>query len=340
MTEGEGPGRTEHVLLSLVVPLYNERETLPELFRRIGAVLSEIGEPAEVIFVDDGSSDSTPEYCRSRAAEDRRTKLVRLSRNFGHQAAISAGLDYSRGAAVVILDGDLQDPPEVIPEFLRLWRQGYDVVYAVRRNRAEGWLKRSAYSTFYRLLLRVSSVEIPRDSGDFALMDRRVVDLLLRMPERNRFLRGLRSWVGLRQVGLEVDREPRAAGAPKYTLSKLRGLAMDGFISFSYVPLRLATRFGFLISGAAFLYALWVVVRRLLWGTMVPGFAALIVVIALLGGIQLITIGIMGEYIGRIYDEVKRRPLYLVAEAVNLSGDTDRALISREASPATVERRL
>lgn len=340
MTEGEGAGRRADILLSLVVPVYNERETLPELFRRIAAVLGEIAEPAEVIFVDDGSSDGTPEYCRNRAAEDSRTKLVRLSRNFGHQAAISAGLDYSRGAAVVIMDGDLQDPPELIPEFLRLWRQGYDVVYAIRRTRAEGWPKRTAYSAFYRLLARVSSVEIPRDSGDFGLMDRRVVDLLLRMPERNRFLRGLRSWVGLRQIGVEVDRMPRAAGAPKYTLSKLRGLAMDGLISFSYLPLRLATRFGFLISGAAFLYALWVVVRRLVWGTVVQGFAALIVAIALLGGIQLITIGIMGEYIGRIYDEVKRRPLYLVAETVNLAHDSDRSLTPREASPATIERRL
>jgi len=332
----------ERPVLSIVIPLYNEREGLPELFRRLEAVLGEIPEPAEIICVDDGSHDGTADYCRSRAAEDQRVKLLRLSRNFGHQAAISAGLAHASGDAILVMDGDLQDPPEVIPDLIAKWREGFDVVYVVRRSRPERWTLRAAFWLFYRLLDRVASLKIPRDTGDFALMDRQVVDHLLRMPERNRFLRGLRSWVGLRQTGIDVDRGARQAGEPKYTFSKHYKLAMDGFISFSYIPLRLSTRVGFLISAIAFCYAAWAAIRRIIWGAAFPGFAAIVVVVALLGGIQLITIGVMGEYIGRIYDEVKRRPLYLVAEAVNLSDRTNAStsLPAARRSADTGERRL
>ena len=327
-------------LLSVIVPLHNEESGLHLLVEQLTKVLDGLDMDAEVILIDDGSEDRTAALAGEFAASDSRIKLVVLSRNFGHQAAISAGMDYASGDALVVMDGDLQDPPKEIPRFVAKWREGYDVVYSVRRSRKEGPHKRAAYWVFYRLLRRVSMIEVPPDSGDFGLIDRRVVQLLRQMPERNRFLRGLRSWVGLRQVGVDVDRQVRSAGASKYTLAKLIGLAMDGFISFSYAPLQLATRTGFVVSGLGFLFGAWMIVLRLGWGIEVPGWTSLMVVVVFLGGVQLITTGILGEYIGRIYDEVKRRPLYIVAQTTNLDRDPLPVDSDRRARAEVVERRL
>jgi len=237
--------------------------------------------------------------------------LVELARNFGHQVAISAGLDHARGAGVVIMDADLQDPPEVLPQFIDKLREGHDVVYAIRERRKEGRLKRAAYSAFYRLLRRVANIDIPLDSGDFCIMNRRVVDLLVSMPERNRFVRGIRSWVGLDQVGLAYERHTRYAGKPKYTFRRLLYLALDGLISFSYMPLRMITVLGFGVSALSIILAIFYAVKKLVAGLNPPGFATLVVAIFFLAGVQLTTLGVVGEYIGRIFEEVKRRPLYV-----------------------------
>jgi glycosyltransferase involved in cell wall biosynthesis len=249
---------------------------------------------------------------RQMAEEDRRVVVVDLARNFGHQVAISAGLDHSRGGAVIIMDGDLQDPPEVLPEFVAKWREGYDVVYAIREQRKEGPLMRAAYALFYRALKRVASIDIPLDAGDFCIMDRRVVDLLNGMPERNRFVRGIRSWVGLSQTGLAYERHARHAGKPKYTFTRLLYLALDGMISFSYLPLRLISLAGLGVSLMSILIAIFYTVQKLTVGLSPPGFATLVVAVFFLAGIQLITIGVIGEYVGRIFEEVKARPLYVV----------------------------
>lgn len=326
--------------LSIVIPLYNEEATLPKLFERLDRVLGTLDLDTEIVCVDDGSRDGTADACRRRAEQDSRVKLVRLSRNFGHQAAISAGLDFAGGDAIVIMDADLQDPPEAIPNLVATWREGYEIVYVTRKARSEAWPKRLAYWLFYRVLGRLSDVRIPADSGDFGLMDRRAVQLVRQMPERNRFLRGLRSWVGLRQTALAVERGTRAAGESKYTFAKLRGLAMDGLISFSYAPLKLASRTGLVVSVGSFLFAGWVIALRLGWGIDVPGWASLVVVVLFLGGVQLITIGILGEYVGRIYDEVKRRPLYVVAETANLDVASGSGRAGDAAGSERVERRL
>jgi len=310
----------EHALISVVVPLFNEGENLRELISRLDAALE--GRHYEFMLVDDGSSDDTREQLAKLANRRPEIKVLSLSRNFGHQAAITAGLEHASGDAVVVMDGDLQDPPEAIPGLISRWFEGYDVVYAVRRNRKEGPLKRAAYSGFYRLLKRLSYLDIPLDSGDFALMDRRVVDLLNHLPERNRFVRGIRSWVGFRQVGMEVEREARAAGDPKYTVKMLRRLAFDGIISFSHAPLRIFSSLGLVFSVGSFLSILVVLWIRLFTDMSVPGFASTATLILLLGGVQLLGIGILGEYIARIFDEVKNRPNYIVAERSNLDADT------------------
>ncbi|GIW43734.1 MAG: glycosyl transferase [Candidatus Binatia bacterium] len=303
--------------LSLVVPMYNEEQIVPVFYRRAVAALEQTGVPFEIVFVDDGSQDGTFAALRSLAQRDSRIRVVRFSRNFGHQTAVSAGLHYARGAAVAVIDGDLQDPPEFVPKLYEKLREGYEVVYAVRRSRKENAFKRAAYRLFYRLLQRLSYIDIPLDSGDFAIMDRRVVDELNRMPERNRFVRGIRAWVGFRQVGLEYDREPRFAGESKYSLSKLFKLAYDGLVSYSFVPLRMVTHFGFAVSAVAFGLILYLLVLRVVYGErLVTGWTSTVVVILFLGGIQLLSLGILGEYVGRIFDEVKRRPLYVVRETV------------------------
>jgi polyisoprenyl-phosphate glycosyltransferase len=298
--------------LSVVIPVYNEQENLPPLYERLTVTLDGIGLSYEILFVDDGSRDGSLALLRELERADSRVVLVELARNFGHQVAISAGLDHARGDGVIVMDADLQDPPEVLPRFIAAWRAGNDVVYAVREQRKEGALMRMAYAGFYRLLQRVAQIDIPLDAGDFCIMDRRVVDLLNGMPERNRFVRGIRSWVGLNQVGLPYERQGRYAGAPKYTMSRLIYLALDGLVSFSYLPLRIITVLGFVVSAISILLAVFYTVQRLTIGLSPPGFATLTVAIFFLSGMQLVTIGVIGEYVGRIFEEVKQRPLYVV----------------------------
>jgi dolichol-phosphate mannosyltransferase len=254
-------------------------------------------------------------------ADDPAVKVVNLSRNFGHQAAITAGLDYAKGDVVICMDGDVQDPPEVIPTLVARWRDGHDVVYAVRKSRQEGFLKRGCYAAFYRLLRRLSMISIPLDAGDFALMDRRVVDCLKALPERSRFIRGLRTWVGFRQTGVEYEREKRFAGMPKYTWLKLVNLGVNGLLSFSAIPLRMATAFGFMISFSALLGIIVALYLKLFTDLAIPGWTATVIPILVLGGIQLLSIGILGEYIAQIFDEVKQRPLYLVAGILDAEKD-------------------
>lgn len=304
---------------SVVIPVFNEEENLPELQRRLEVVLRAFGEPYEIIFVDDSSQDKTPSLIKEAARKNLNIKLVRFSRNFGHQAAISAGLDYASGDAIVIMDGDLQDPPEVIPEFIRKWREGYDVVYGIKKKRKEWWGLRLCYLLFYRILRFLSSgTDLPLDSGDFSLISRRAADAIKSMPERNRYVRGLRSWVGFQSVGVPFERGRRYAGESKYNFRKLLRLAYDGIFSFSYAPLRFITGFGFLTSAVSFVAILIVLYFRLFTDKSVPGFASLAIIILFIGGIQLLSLGIIGEYISRIYDETKKRPHYVIEEKVNL----------------------
>jgi len=302
----------ERPVLSVVIPVYNELDNLPVLYQRLSEILKATEPEYELVFVDDGSHDRSVALITEVIELDPRVRLVELARNFGHQVAISAGLDHANGQAVVIMDADLQDPPEMLPQFLAKWREGYDVVYAVRNKRKERWPLRTAYAIFYRLLKRVANIDIPLDAGDFCIMDRRVVDLLNGMPERNRFVRGIRSWVGLDQVGLDYERGARQAGASKYTFSRLVYLALDGLVSFSFVPLRIITVMGFGISFISLCMAVFYAVKKLLVGLNPPGFASLIVSIFFFAGVQLITSGVIGEYVGRTFEEVKRRPLYVV----------------------------
>ena len=308
---GQAEPSTGRPELSVIIPVFNEAENLPTLHGRLTRALVNLGMEYEIVLVDDGSQDQSPDILRRMEAEDQRIVIVEFARNFGHQVAISAGLEQSRGRVVCIMDADLQDPPEVLHTFLAKWREGWEVVYAIRTERKEWWGKRLAYAGFYRLLQRVANIDIPLDAGDFCVMDRRVVDLLVRMPERNRFVRGIRSWVGFKQIGVPYERHARHAGAPKYTFRKLLYLALDGLISFSHMPLRIITLLGFTVSFLSFLVALFYLVKKFTLGTGVPGFTTLVVSIFFLAGIQLVTIGVIGEYIGRISDEVKRRPLYV-----------------------------
>jgi dolichol-phosphate mannosyltransferase len=302
------------VELSAVVPVYNEEGSLAELHRRVTSVLESLAVPYELILVDDGSRDRTPEIVADLCSADPRVRAVHFSRNFGHQAALAAGLQHASGQAVVVLDADLQDPPELITELVARWQEGYQVVYAQRRKRErEGFVKRGAAFLYYRTLKKITRFEIPADTGDFCLMDRTVVDLLNEMPERNRYVRGLRAWVGFRQTAVPFDRPPRFAGEPKYTFAGSFGLAVDGILALSKFPLRVAIYFGLLVSLASFLLGIWYVVQRLLGNAdMVRGWASTVVIVLFLGGVQLLTIGIIGEYLSRIYDEVKGRPLYVV----------------------------
>jgi glycosyltransferase involved in cell wall biosynthesis len=304
--------KTPQPELSLVIPVFNEQENLTLLYQRLCASLEPITASFEILFINDGSQDDSLPILQALAAKDGRICVIDLSRNFGHQVAISAGLDHAGGCGVIIMDADLQDPPEVLPEFIAKWREGYDVVYAIRARRKEAWLKRRLYEVFYRLLQRIANIEIPLDAGDFCIMDRRVVDELNDMPERSRFVRGLRSWIGLRQTGLAYERQARNAGQPKYTFSRLVYLALDGLVSFSFLPLHLITLLGFGVSALSILLAIFYAIKKLTMGLSPPGFATTIVAILFLAGVQLITIGVIGEYVGRIFEEVKHRPLYIV----------------------------
>ncbi len=308
---------------SIVMPVFNEQENLPELHRRLTEVMKGVNETYELVFVDDGSRDQSREMIRQLNQTDPCCKLAGLSRNFGHQRAVSAGLALSNGQAVIVMDSDLQDAPEVIPDFITKWKEGYKVVYAIRRTRKEGFFKQLAYRTFYRILKATSDTDIPLDSGDFSLMDRRVVDLIKRLPEKTRFVRGLRAWVGFNQIGIPVDRDERFQGKPKYNLRQLMFLALSGLMSFSVLPLRFATALGVLVSTLSFLSIIVVIGIRIFTTWSLPGFAATASILLFLGGVQLLTIGVLGEYIGKIFDEVKDRPLFILSETIGLSEDQD-----------------
>ena len=310
------PFRSEQLRLSVVVPVFNEQETLAELYRRLALAVTP-GDAWEIVLVDDGSSDGSWPLMCELAAADPRVRLVRLSRNFGHQAAITAGLDASRGDAVVVIDGDLQDPPELISELVSRWRDGYDVVYAVRTEReGESRLRLLSIAVFYKVMRRVAGGDIPENVGDFRLMSRRVVDALAAMPERARFLRGMTSWVGFRQTGVAYRRDPRYAGASKYPPRKLVRLALDGITSFSTVPIKLVAWIGFALVVVCLGVLVWVLYTRLFTNDAPQGWTSLLVVVLLLGGVQLLSLGVIGEYVARIFDEAKQRPLYFVAETV------------------------
>ncbi len=307
-------------VLSVVVPLYNEEGNVAPLLQRIGGLTERLRGAVdfEIVLVNDGSTDGTLAAIRDEMRRRPHIVLVNLSRNFGHQLAATAGIEIARGDAVVLMDGDLQDPPELVDVFVRKWRQGYDVVYAVRRSRrGESPFKIATARAFYRIIKRLTKVAIPLDTGDFRLMSRRVVEALRRSPERHRFLRGMVSWVGFNQVAIEYDRDVRLTGKTKYPLPKMIRFAMDGITSFSDIPLRFASYFGFTVSAVAFIYALIVVAFKLFSlkpPGYTPGWASTIVAVLFLGGVQLMSLGILGEYLGRVYDEVKGRPLYLISD--------------------------
>jgi dolichol-phosphate mannosyltransferase len=299
-----------------VAPVYNEEETLPAFYRRMTATLESLGEPYELILVNDGSRDGSYALLCELHQQDPRVRVVDFSRNFGHQIAISAGLDYARGQAVIIIDSDLQDPPEVIPQLVERWRSGAEVVYAQRRQRpGETRFKLVTAAAFYRLITRITAVPIPRDTGDFRLLDRHVVDALVAMREHHRFMRGLSAWVGFRQEGVLYDRAERFAGTSKYPLARMVRFSMDAITSFSYVPLQLATTAGFVLSGLSLLGIVVAALLRLA-NVAIQGQATTLILVLFLGGIQLIFLGIIGEYLGRIYDEVRKRPLYLVRDVL------------------------
>ena len=301
--------------LSIVVPLYCEEANIDHLFERLEAVACSLGVTYEIICVDDGSKDNTLVRLVSHHQRNPAIKVVALARNFGKDLALTAGIDHSRGLAVVPIDADLQDPPECIQALMEKWREGYDVVYAKRSARpGETWFKKFSANGFYRIIGRMSQVPIPQDTGDFRLMDRRVVDALKRLPERTRFMKGLFAWVGYKQTYITYDRDPRHSGDTKWNYWKLWNFAIDGIVSFSSTPLKVWSYLGLIISVVAFFYASFLVIRTLLLGIDVPGYASLMVAILFLGGVQLVSLGIIGEYLGRVYEEVKQRPLYLVRE--------------------------
>ena len=304
------------ITYSIIAPIYNEIESLPLLYRRVADVMESTGQPWELILVDDGSTDGSTDNIRELAAADERIRPVIFARNFGHQIAITAGWDYARGDAVVIIDADLQDPPEVILDLAKKWQEGYEVVYAVRAEReGETWFKKFTASMFYRLIYRITDVKIPVDTGDFRLMDRKVVEVLKQMKERHRFPRGMSAWVGFRQIGVEYKRAARHAGVTKYPFKKMLRLALNAITSFSYFPLQVATFFGFLSAGVSILAIPLVAVLRLAGSHFFEGQTTTLISVLFLGGVQLISLGILGEYIGRLYDEAKGRPLYIVRDA-------------------------
>jgi dolichol-phosphate mannosyltransferase len=303
------------ITYSIIAPIYNEFDNLPELYQRVKEVLDSTGESWEFVLVDDGSTDGSTERIRELAAQDKTVRPVIFARNFGHQIAVTAGLDYSRGQAVVIIDADLQDPPEVILELIKKWKEGYEVVYAVRAEReGESWFKLFTASLFYRLIYRITDVKIPLDTGDFRLIDRKIVDVMNRMREKHRFLRGMAAWVGFKQIGVNYKRAARHAGVTKYPFKKMLKFAQDGITGFSYFPLQIATYLGFIAAGISVI-AIPVVIILRMTGQQLGGQATTLIAVLFLGGVQLISLGILGEYIGRIYDEVKGRPLYITKEA-------------------------
>jgi len=316
----------EHPLVSIVSPVYQEEEGIEEFHRRLVAAMEGIDDLAfEVVYVNDGSKDRSLDLLEKIAADDDRVRVVDLSRNFGHQVALSAGVDHARGAAVVVIDSDLQDPPEVIPEMIQRWRDGFKVVYGVRISRAgETRFKLLTSKIYYGLMDRISDVPLPRQAGDFRLLDRKVVDVLDQMPERNRYVRGMVAWVGFPQCAVEYERDPRFAGSTNYTLARMVRLALDGVTSFSDRPLRLATQLGVIVMALSFAVAGWTIIASLFnIGSTSRGWSSLMAVMLLLGGVQLLCIGVLGEYLGRVYRETKGRPLYVVNEVIGPEGRDD-----------------
>ncbi len=301
---------------TIIAPVFNERESLPVLYQRVKEVMDTTGDPWELVLVDDGSQDGSTEIIREMARQDERVRPVIFARNFGHQIAVTAGLDYSRGQAVVIIDADLQDPPEVILELIQKWREGNEVVFAIRAEReGETWFKTFTASLFYRLIFRITDVKIPMDTGDFRLLDRKVVNVMNSMREKYRFLRGMSAWVGFKQVGVPYCRAARFAGTTKYPFKKMLRLAITAVTGFSYFPLQVATFIGFIAALIAIIAIPVVIIGRAVTNEAFLGQATTLIAVLFLGGVQLISLGILGEYIGRIYDEVKGRPLYIVREA-------------------------
>lgn len=305
---------------SLIIPIYNEEETIPELYRRVSDVMDSLDDSVELILINDGSRDRSLKLMRELQERDARVCYISFARNFGHQAAVTAGLNFARGQVIVVLDADLQDPPELIPKMIESWQAGYHVVYAQRTKRKkESWFKRLTSYVFYRLLRQLADVDIPADTGDFCLMDRQVVDVLNSMPERNRYIRGLRAWIGFRQTAVKFERDPRFAGEVKYTFKKSLALAVNSLVSFSKIPLRISTYLGLFSALIALLMALLVLYWRLQQpDSPVTGLATILIAVFFLGSVQLISIGILGEYVGRIYEEVKGRPAYTIAEIAGL----------------------
>lgn len=300
---------------SIVVPVYNEEEVIHETYRRLTEVMRSTGEAYELVFVNDGSRDRTSDILKTYSEQDESVVMLDFSRNFGHQIAITAGMDYSKGKAVVVIDADLQDPPELILEMIKKWKQGYDVVYAKRTKRkGETFFKKQTAKLFYRFLHSMTDIDIPLDTGDFRLLDRRVCDEMNNLQEKNRFVRGLVSWVGFKQIAVEYERDERLAGESKYPLKKMLKLSMDGITSFSYKPLKLASYAGVSLSVIGFFYMFVVLYLRIFTANTIPGWTSLIVIQLIFSGIILFMLGMIGEYIGRIYDESKRRPLYIVKE--------------------------
>ena len=310
-------------MLSVVAPVFNEAELLPAFCDEMKRVLEEIGEPWELILVDDGSRDGSLEIMRAQHARDLRVKVISFSKNFGGQLAITAGLDYAGGDAVVIIDADLQDPPEVVKQLYARWREGYEVVYAQRAGRAgETWFKKLTAAVYYRVMRGIANVDIPLDTGEFRLLDRKAADALRSVREQHRYLRGLAAWIGFKTIAVPYQRAARTAGETKYTLAKMIRLAIDGITNFSYLPLQLATYAGFVVAGVSLAGILATIFVRLFMGQELTGQATTLVAVLFLGGIQLICLGVIGEYLGRIYDEVKKRPLYLVGEALGFDRRT------------------
>jgi polyisoprenyl-phosphate glycosyltransferase len=315
------PTSSSRAVLSVVVPLYNEESNVDYLFERLTQVLVSLNLSYELICVNDGSRDRTLDKLLAHHHQDSAVKVINLSRNFGKEVALTAGLDHASGDAVIVIDADLQDPPELISDLVAKWREGYDMVYATRRSRHEDWLKRFTAESFYRVIGNISQISIPANTGDFRLLDRRVVDAIKQLPERTRFMKGLFAWVGFKQASVLFDRPQRYKGKSSWNYWRLWNFALDGITSFSLMPLKIWSYVGAVLSFLAFIYASFLVIRTLIRGVDVPGYASLMVAILFLGGVQLITLGFLGEYLGRVYEEVKGRPLYLVRDRYGFSPD-------------------
>ncbi|MFW6224939.1 MAG: glycosyltransferase family 2 protein [Bacteroidota bacterium] len=305
-------------LISIVLPIYNEEESIEEMIKTVFSALKNIDYQIELLCINDGSKDNTLFLLDKMAKDDPRIRIINLARNFGHQLAVTAGVDQSKGDCAIVIDADLQDPPELIISMIEKWKEGYQVVYAKRKVRkGEPLLRLWAIKIFYRVLKRVTNVDIPLDTGDFRLMDKQVIENLKNMPERYRFIRGMVSWVGFNQIGIEYDRNKRYRGKSKYPFTKLLSLALNGIVSFSFAPLRIATFLGFIVSIVSFIYALYILYQKFINDLALQGWASLMIVILFLGGLQLLTLGIIGEYVGRTNIEVKKRPIYIIKEIIN-----------------------